>query len=117
MCDLAELRRRPAGVAARQQTVTYEEASKWVELSMATARSAFFQMLDDINREEHCCGRPMLSAVVVNKETGMPGKGFFDLARKLGKCGEDEDLFYKQELEKVQAFWRPRARRRGPAHP
>jgi hypothetical protein len=38
-------------------------------------------ILDDINRHERELGRPMLSAVLVHKESLMPGQGFFTLAR------------------------------------
>ena len=51
--------------------------------------------MDDINRHELKTDRPMLSAVVVHKETLVPGQGFFTLARGLGLfVSDDRDRFY-----------------------
>jgi len=63
-------------------------------------------ILDDINHYEHRFGRPMLSAVVVHKDSLKPGKGFFVLAQELGLfLGSDEDKFYIQELRRVHDYW------------
>lgn len=50
-------------------------------------------------------GRPMLSAIVVNEDTGRPGSGFAKLARHLGFMVEEEDTFWRTELEAVVRFW------------
>jgi hypothetical protein len=50
-------------------------------------------------------GRPMLSAVVVNEDTGHPGSGFAKLARHVGLSVEDEDTFWRAELAVVVRFW------------
>lgn len=63
-------------------------------------------LLDEINKYERTAGRPMISAVVVQKGNLKPGKGFFKLARTLGLLiGSDEDKFYIQELHKVHDYW------------
>ena len=41
-------------------------------------------LVGEISEDEHNAGRPMLSALVVEKDTGMPSSGFYDLARELG---------------------------------
>lgn len=63
-------------------------------------------ILDDINRYERELGRPMLSAVVVHKDTLIPGQGFFTLARSFGLfVGNGRDKFYIEELCKVHDYW------------
>ncbi len=97
--------------AKQNNTIFYSEVGKVVELDMANPgeRSKLANILDEINREEHRLGKPLLSVVVVQKESGHPGKGFFDLARELGKQKPDEDYrdFFAVELEKVFDEWPP----------
>ncbi len=64
------------------------------------------QMLGEIS--DHTCreGKPMLSAVVVNQQEGIPGSGFFELAAKLGKFPHgasraQKEAFWKNELKAV----------------
>jgi hypothetical protein len=65
------------------------------------------QMLREISTEEVGAQRPMLTAVVVGVN-GKPGDGFFVLAEELGKlkADEDEQTFWKRELEAVYSAWR-----------
>lgn len=64
------------------------------------------RILGDISCSEVEHRRPMLSAVVVNKGAAMPGKGFFKLARKLGRHGDDDDhRFFVRELALVYKHW------------
>ncbi|MEJ7725549.1 MAG: hypothetical protein WKH47_00860 [Actinomycetes bacterium] len=49
----------------------------------------------------------MLTAIVVNKETGHPGTGFARLGRHLGfDVGDDEDGFWRAELDAAVRFWK-----------
>lgn len=63
--------------------------------------------LEEISTYEQEHGRPMLTAVVVHKDDMMPGKGFFELARRLDKLsrGQDADEFYFAELAAVRRYW------------
>ena len=96
-------------VAGHYNTISYSEVGKIVGLDMANPgeRSKLANTLDEINREEHGLGRPLLSVVVVQKESGHPGTGFFELARELGKQKPDEDNqdFFANELRKVFDEW------------
>jgi hypothetical protein len=65
-------------------------------------------LLGEISEDEVSRGRPMLSAVVVGS-SGRPGKGFFILARNLGRLSGlevDEEQFWRQELQKLYETWR-----------
>jgi len=67
-------------------------------------------LLGEISDFEHSNGRPMLSALVINKGTEKPGEGFFKLARHLGKLKsvseKDEKPFWEQELQAVYDAWK-----------
>lgn len=68
------------------------------------------QMLGEISQNEYHAGRPLLSAVAVSKRRGVPGRGFFGLAREFGKLQdntteEDERRFWEEEKAAVYAAW------------
>lgn len=94
---------------ARARTVTYYSdiaPLAGLDMDLPPDRYEIGAILDDINRHERELGRPMLSAVVVHKESLMPGQGFFTLARALGLfVGNDRDKFYIEELRKVHDYW------------
>lgn len=94
---------------ARNRTVTYySEIAPMVGLNMDLPpdRNRIGELLDEINRHEHTNGRPLISAIVVQKDTLRPGQGFFKLSHVLGLfTGNDKDAFYIQELRKVHDYW------------
>ena len=94
-------------VARAKRLITYSDIGKKVGLKANDLE--LWQMLDQINRQEHEQGRPMLSAVVVQKEGetyGAPGDGFFKLARDLGVFqGDHKYIFWVSELNVVHNYW------------
>lgn len=68
-------------------------------------------LLDLINSHEHDAGRPLLSAVVVNKETDLPGDGFFfrlsarPFLVPAGATEEEKKVVHKEELKQVYKCW------------
>ena len=67
-------------------------------------------LLDEINRREDECGRPMLSALVVRAQERWPGAGFFMLARQLGHLPQDatdeqQRAFWEAERDRVYEEW------------
>jgi len=64
-------------------------------------------ILDRINAYERALGRPLLSAVVVRSDTGLPGASFFTMARRAGEMleGEDEQTFWRKEIARVRKTW------------
>jgi len=104
-----EIRDKLIEAARQKTTISYSEVGKDVGLDMANPgeRSKLANTLDEINREEHARGKSLLSAVVVQKESGHPGTGFFELARELGKQKPDEEdqIFFANELKSVFEEW------------
>ena len=109
MEDKAEIIRQHLIELARRRGITnYTEAGRWVGLDMSweVARIQIAQLLDIINEDEVIQGRPMLSALVIYKDEGRPGSGFFKCARGLGKLvGNDEDGFWANEVKAVHKWW------------
>jgi len=96
-------------VARAGKTITYGEIAPMLNLNMESQadRTEIGRILGEISTREHNEGRPMLSAVVVRKETQYPGEGFFNLARELGlHHGNDDLAFFVEELKRVHAYWK-----------
>lgn len=90
-------------VARRRKTITYVDLVSRVDAMSLHERSGdLHQILGEISEEEDAAGKGMLSAVVVAKESGVPGSGFFELARKLGRDLSDELSFWRQERDRLR---------------
>ncbi|WP_425606600.1 HNH endonuclease [Microbulbifer litoralis] len=83
-----------------------------IGLSMETDddRNYFFRLLDEISRQEHSAGAPLLSVLVTREDSHMPGPGFFRLAVNVGRLArgtseEGQLEFFSQELRSVYAHW------------
>ena len=95
-------------IARARETTYYSDVAPLAGLNMASEfdRIRIAQVLDEISRGEHSDGKPLLSAVVILKEENVPGKGFFNLARKLGlHGGGDDHTFWIEELGRVHSHW------------
>jgi hypothetical protein len=97
--------------AQQRHEVTYKEVATILGIHIPGnyMGRAIGQVLGEISEDEHAAGRPMLSAIV-RRDNGIPGKGFFTLARELGKLSatdtQGEIQFWQDELEKVFETWR-----------
>ena len=105
------VREKLVEIAQRQETISYSAVASIADLHVRSR--TLFNILDDINRREHDAGRPLLTAVVVRKEEGTPGKGFFTFATRLGhhRVGKnqgrslDRKLYWIRERDRVYAEW------------
>lgn len=90
-------------VARNRGLTTYGELEPIAELPAVSIGPL---VLDGISRAEAREGRPMLSAVVVNQDTGRPGDGFYRLAAEIGRAAiPDPDAFWIEELEALYRYW------------
>lgn len=63
-------------------------------------------ILGDICEYEHSNRRPLLTAIVVNKATGMPSIGFWGLsAIPSNLTDKQRPVFWAKELIKVINYW------------
>lgn len=103
------IRDRLVAAAKRRELVYYADLAGLLGREMRGRNWAapIYHALDRINDDEDKAGRPMLSAIVVAKDTKLPGPGFFALGQRLGKTrpGEDEEAFAKRARADVYAFW------------
>jgi len=98
--------------AARYQGVTtYQSIAQLCNLPLTGNRMGADtgEILGLITRQELGEGRPMLSAVCVGV-SGKPGKGFYGLAKKLGRFDStnpgERSRFWRSELQAVYEAWK-----------
>ncbi len=103
------IRDKILSVAKAKGTINYSEIAPLAQLDMSREldRQRIGSILDDISRAEHLAGRPLLSAVVIRRDTNNPGTGFFELARELGllSANEERDEYWVKELNRVHQHW------------
>jgi hypothetical protein len=96
-------------VAARSDkgTITYNElARQIISLRLEADSLALRELLGEISLAEEMAGRGMLSVVVVHQGgDGLPGHGFFTLAKGLGRDTTDQARL-AVECGKVHAIWK-----------
>jgi hypothetical protein len=92
--------------------ITYEGVARLTGLPQrgAAMGGQVGHLVGEISEDEVNAGRPMLSAVVVEKNTGLPGLGFFKLATDLkqfsGKTHNQRKSFLAKEKRKLYDFWK-----------
>ena len=92
--------------ARRGRTMTYTDLCIEIEaIHFEPHDSRLPHFLGEISREEDAEGRGMLTAVVVHKHDGAPGKGFYELARNLGRSVLNEEQTWIDELRKLAEIY------------
>lgn len=108
---------RLVAAARQEQRPAYSEVAGWLtpplDMGNPAHRNELSQLLGDIGTFEHAQGRPLLPAIVVYQQGGMPGPGFYELAQRLGLYGGSKDElaqlgFFVEEAKRVYAHWKRR---------
>lgn len=88
---------------AQRRPITYGDLTERITARRFMPNDrALEALLSRLSTQSHKRGLGMISAVVVNKVSKIPGDGFFSLAERLGhSVGDDPKAFHEKELEKV----------------
>lgn len=86
------------------------------QLDMHVRSAAFFEALDALCIEESLVGGPMITALVYNKQTKLPGQRFFILAERLGRQVDDLTQFVEDERRRVYEWIAAHPERSQSAH-
>ena len=109
--EYEQVRAEMIKAAKREDTILYTDIASIMGLPSSGHYMSreVGHMSGEISEDEHSQGRPMLSAVAVSVRTRIPGSGFFDLARSLGKLqdssGQAERHFWEEEKVAVYVAW------------
>ena len=95
-------------IARARSVITYSDIAPLVGVDI---RTSLGRLIAEVCAHEVEHGRPMLGSVVVRKDTGMPGDGYFKGACRLGQFDPDgkkgKRAFWAEELERVYDGWSP----------
>jgi len=88
--------------ARKGSAIYYSDLTKHIRsIGFGPHDSGFHHLLGQISVEENAAGRGMLSVLVIRKEDGMPGPGFFDLAQRLGRDVKNRERCWSEEARLV----------------
>ena len=92
-------------LALSRQVRPYKAVADLLQVASLNARIRM--ALQEIDTREHLAGHPLLCAVIIRQDTGVPGAGFFRNAFDLGRDLDDQDheWFWDDELQAVFEFW------------
>lgn len=91
--------------AKARHLITYSELTNMLQTAYIHYHShVLTQLLTDIGREEAAAGRPILPALVVAKQTGRPGPGYFKAAP--GETESDDPIReWEDEVQRLYDYW------------
>ena len=98
-------------VAKRQILITYQELANALQILPPHSIHRVTEALERLMEEDAAADRPFIAALAISKAGGgLPGPGFFDCARRLGRFagdpdGQDARTFHAAELNAVVAYW------------
>jgi hypothetical protein len=105
-------RARASGPSRAQALITYAELADQLrplhhagDPALDYPFGGFYEAIGHVSTFEVEHGRPMLSALVVTKETGTPGPGFSRLATHLGFEFADAEEFWADEVDEALWVW------------
>lgn len=104
--DLAKLQAKDHLIACarRRATTTYSElCSEVTAIHLRPYSFAIVAFLNEICTEEDAAHGVMLASLVVRKDTGIPGDGYFGHADRLKRDVSDREAFWRGEVERVWA--------------
>jgi hypothetical protein len=101
-----EMRTILIGMARMCATITYSDlAAIMMTAQMHHRAPLFHQLIRDMDADETAEDRPSLAALVVRKDSGIPGGGFYADAPVVSGEIFDPVAYWQGEFDKVCAYW------------
>lgn len=113
------VRRHLEALPPSDPTISYGALARALGFRLPGSVRRVTRALEDTMREDGRTERPFIAARAVSRANGLPGKGFFDLARELARGpreGETEGEFHAREIAWLERAPGPETRRTGPSH-
>ena len=98
-------------LAGERRTATYDELATLAGVPPPHRIHALTLLLEDLIREDHAAGRPLLAACAVSRaQNGIPGPGYFQLLQALGRYrgpdrGGEAAACHRAELQAAWDYW------------
>jgi hypothetical protein len=104
-------------LAAERQTASYQELAVMADVPPPHRIHRLTCLLEDLVREDHAAGRPLLAACAVSRaQNGIPGAGYFQLLHALGRYqgadrGPEAAACHSADLHAAWDYWGSRSTR------
>lgn len=108
---LADIREVLLACARAGTTIPYRELAARAQVPAPHSIHNTTLALEDLIREDHTAGRPLLAALAVSRgNPGLPGRGFFMLLKELGRYdgpeqGPEAAGAFDRELCAALDYW------------
>lgn len=103
----AEIQDILIGLAKLGRPISYSELAMQITTAYVHHRApSFHNMLRELCADELDAGRPSLGVLVVKKQTGRCGNGFYSFAANRGEDVSDPEAYWQSEYERVCDYWR-----------
>lgn len=101
-----EMRGILIGLARIGSTISYSELAAVIQTAHLHHRAPYFyKLIADLDADETAAGRPSLAALVVRKDSGIPGGGFYADAPVIEGESFDQVAYWRSEFQKVCDYW------------
>lgn len=101
-----EMRAILIGVARLRTTITYSELASELRTVHVHHRAPYFhKLLRELCDDEETLGRPPLAALVVRKDTGICGSGYFADLPVIDGAIADPIAYWRADFERICAYW------------
>jgi hypothetical protein len=101
-----EIRAILVPLATMRRTISYSDLAMQIRTAYVHHRApAFHEMLRELCQDELDAGRPSLGVLVVKKQTGRCGAGFYKFAAVKGEDVSDPEAYWQREFEQVCEYW------------
>jgi hypothetical protein len=102
---LDEMRAILIDCAKRRQTITYSELAQTITSARMHHRAPIFHRLLDHLMTGDDPDEPSLATLVVRKDSGIPGMGYFAIAGRDGEYVPDPEAYWKERFDELCAYW------------
>lgn len=101
-----EVREIIISIAKARTTIIYGELAAMLQTMAFHPRAYDYHLLlREICEDEHAAGRGYLCALVVKKESGIPGKGYFRFLAQDGRDVSNPVDCWQDDIETIYAIW------------
>ena len=103
---LGEMRAVLIHLAKQRKTISYSALCGLITTAHIHHRAPYFhRLLDDLSHEDEALGVPSLAALVVRKDSGIPGQGYFAIFAAEGGSPDDLEAYWRSQFEAVCDYW------------
>ncbi|MBV6438095.1 MAG: hypothetical protein AELANPGJ_03393 [Anaerolineae bacterium] len=93
-------------LAKQRKTICYSDLAALISTARLHHRAPIFhRLLDEMSREDAAEGMPSLATLVVRKDSGIPGQGYFVISAAEGDTVNDPEAYWQARFDELCDYW------------